>query len=307
MRVSIITPSYNQASFLEQTILSVLDSDMPGVEYFVMDGGSTDGSVEIIRKYSKRITYWQSQPDGGQADAVNIGWGKAHGEILGWLNSDDRYVTGSMQKVAAAYRENPGAALLYGDMEEIDSEGRILRTKRMAGFERMSLLLGKNMGQPSVFTTRKVWNTLGGLRTDLHYALDLDYFLRVWFAFPQKDYVYVQAVLAQSRIWEMTKSISQADRWGPEYRRVLDDFFRRPDLPLDVRSLRAKAYGRVVRMRQARLYLDAADWRKGLPILLGAVILEPEWAEKFRMLRVGALTLFEANRRRRSSHEGKIP
>src|SRR5512139_2492235 len=114
LRVSIITPSYNQAPYLEQTIQSVLDQEYPHIEYLVIDGGSTDNSVEIIRKYAKRLTYWTSEKDRGQAEAINKGFARAKGDILAWLNSDDYYLLGTIPAVVRCFEEHPEIVMAYG-------------------------------------------------------------------------------------------------------------------------------------------------------------------------------------------------
>ena len=115
-KISIVTPSYNQAEFLERTILSVLNQDYPNLEYIIIDGGSTDGSVEIIKKYEKYLAYWVSEKDKGQSDAINKGFQKSTGDILAWLNSDDTYLSGTLFKVVKAFQENPNADLIFGNI-----------------------------------------------------------------------------------------------------------------------------------------------------------------------------------------------
>src|SRR4030067_2556851 len=128
--VSIVTPSYNQAEFLEKTILSVINQDYPRLEYFVMDGGSTDGSLEIIKRFEHRITNWISEPDRGQSDAINKGWSMASGDIFAWLNSDDMYAPGAVQAAVQAFRENPEAGMVYGDAILVDRDGNELTIKK---------------------------------------------------------------------------------------------------------------------------------------------------------------------------------
>src|ERR1043165_7317408 len=124
--VSIITPSYNQAAYLEQTIQSVLTQDYPRIEFMVIDGGSTDASVEIIKKYADRLAYWVSEKDSGQAEAINKGLTRAKGEILAWLNSDDYYLPNTILAVVRCFDENPDVDLIYGDMLAVDGDGRII-------------------------------------------------------------------------------------------------------------------------------------------------------------------------------------
>src|SRR5258706_6083465 len=125
-RISIVTPSFNQAAYVDATIRSVLDQRYPNLEYIVVDGGSTDGSVDIIRRYEDRLTYWVSEPDRGQADAINKGLARATGEIRAYLNSDDLYLPGALLRVAAEYRAHPDADIICGVCRVIDEHGRMV-------------------------------------------------------------------------------------------------------------------------------------------------------------------------------------
>jgi glycosyltransferase involved in cell wall biosynthesis len=284
--ISIVIPSFNQALFLEECLGSVLDQAYPRREILVLDGGSTDGSREILRRHERRLEYWVSEADRGQAHAVDKGWARAKGEILGWLNSDDRLEPEALSRVAEAYGSQPAAAVLYGDVREIDARGVAVGGKKMAGFGLRSLLLGKNMGQPGVFIPRRTYETLGGLDETLHFALDFEYFLRIWTAFPDGG-AYIPQVLASSRLWEAAKTIHQGGRFGEEYRMVLEKYFARPDLPPAVRALRRRAFARSVDLRQARLYLQGGDGRRGWPRLARAAWMAGSPLEAARMIRVG--------------------
>jgi glycosyltransferase involved in cell wall biosynthesis len=303
--ISVVVPSFQQSVFLEDCLRSILDQDYPNKEVIVIDGGSTDGSVDIIRRFENRLSYWQSAADKGQANAVNLGWARARGEILGWVNSDDRYTTGALRAVADAYASHPAAAMWFGDVNEIDADGQRLGIKHMAGFSLRSLLLGKNMGQPGVFPSRNAFRALGGIDERLGCALDFEFFLRIWSAYPAEACVNVPAVLAESRLWEKTKSSRQAERFGREYRMVLEEFFARPNLLPDVRALKRRAFSRTVDMRVARLTLESGDWRRGCPLLMRAVWREPEWEEKPRMVWQGVRTILNARRARAHRSDGK--
>lgn len=128
-KISIVTPSYNQAQFLEETILSVLKQDYPNLEYIIMDGGSTDGSVDIIRKYEDKLAYWVSKPDKGQADAIYRGFEKSTGEILGWINSDDYYLPGAFNAVGRFFQLKPTTKFLVGNVLIVDSKGKFIYHK----------------------------------------------------------------------------------------------------------------------------------------------------------------------------------
>jgi glycosyltransferase involved in cell wall biosynthesis len=282
--ISIVIPSFNQGVFLEECLGSVLDQAYPRREILVIDGGSTDASREILRRHERRLAYWVSETDRGQAHAVDKGWARAKGEILGWLNSDDLLEPGALARAAEVYVSQPGAAILYGDVREIDARGGAVGGKKMAGFALRSLLLGKNMGQPGVFLPRRTYETLGGLDESLHFALDFEYFLRVWTAFPDGG-AYIPQVVASSRVWEAAKTIKQGGSFGEEYRTVLERYFARPDLPPAVRALRRQAFARSVYFRQARLYLQGGDVWRGAAWLARAAWWEGSPLEAARMIR----------------------
>jgi len=286
--ISIVTPSFNQADFLSACMESVLGQGYPHLEYIVLDGGSTDGSREVIERHSAQLAYWASEADRGQASAVNKGWARARGEVLGWVNSDDQLTPGALEQVARTYQSAPTAAMIYGDIQEIDAQDRPVHLKHMARFDVRSLLLGKNMGQPGVFITRRTYQALGGLDESLHYALDFEYFLRAWLAFPASDMQYTRSVLAISRLWGGTKSTQAASRFGDEYRLVLDRAFAQPGLDPQLARLRRHAYSRVVEFRQARLHFESRQPGEAWRWLLRAAWHEPLPVEKLRMLWFGA-------------------
>jgi glycosyltransferase involved in cell wall biosynthesis len=267
---------------------SVLGQEYPRLEYLVLDGGSTDGSRAIIEGHTSRLAYWASEADRGQAHAVNKGWARARGEILGWLNSDDRLAPGALEQIARTYQSHPQTALIYGDIQEVDSLDRPVHRKHMAGFDVRALLLGKNMGQPGVFITRRCYAGLGGLDETLHYALDFEYFVRAWLTFSTAEMCYIESVLAYSRLWGGTKSVQAASRFGEEYRLVLDRAFARADLPPRVANLRRRAYSRAVEFRQARLHFESRRSADAWRWLLRAAGHEPQPVEKLRMLWFGA-------------------
>lgn len=182
-RISIITPSYNQAQFLEETIRSVLEQGYPNLEYIIIDGGSTDNSVEIIRKYENRLAYWVSEPDRGQSHAINKGFQKATGEILSWLNSDDVYLLNTLWIVGRFFANHPEVDVVYGGHLDIDEKGKIFREARpFPFFSRWGLLSrGGAMCQPATFFRRKVLDKVGYLDESLVYNMDYDFFLRMAF------------------------------------------------------------------------------------------------------------------------------
>lgn len=204
-RISVVTPSYNQAQFIEETIRSVIHQGYPNLEYIIMDGGSTDKTVDVIKKYEPWVTYWVSEKDRGQGHAVNKGWAMATGEILGWLNSDDFYMPGALHQVAEAYSKG-GQGLIYGDCQVAD-ENSIIRPgkKCMADYGLISLLTEYTMPQPAIFVTRDLINEIGFLDELLHYAMDFDFFLRAWMSDSTRKFYYIQNILASSREHAITK------------------------------------------------------------------------------------------------------
>ncbi|MFX0196412.1 MAG: glycosyltransferase family 2 protein [Candidatus Hodarchaeota archaeon] len=180
--VSIVTPSYNQGQFIDETIRSVLLQGYPNLEYIIIDGGSTDGSVDIIRKYADRLDYWVSEKDSGPAQAINKGFARAEGKILAWLNSDDFLLPGAIGRIAEIHKNNPSAVAWVGGCYRINTTGRILSAVIPQGLNRDCLADWGNGGffyQPSCFFTAQAWHKVGPLDENLHFVFDLDLWLRL--------------------------------------------------------------------------------------------------------------------------------
>jgi glycosyltransferase involved in cell wall biosynthesis len=179
-KITLVTPSFNQAIYLEQTILSVIGQNYPNLEYCIIDGGSHDGSIEIIKRYSKYITWWISEVDRGQSDAINKGFQQSTGDILGWLNSDDILFPNALFHIANKFGDQklPKIELLYGAslyLNESDGTGRIIVPPN---YEKDTLKYTNYVIQSSAFWTRELWEKTGQLNIDYKYTMDWDWFIR---------------------------------------------------------------------------------------------------------------------------------
>lgn len=180
LRISIITPSFNQGPFLEATIRSVLDQEYPDLEYIIVDGGSADESVSIIGRHASRLAWWVSEKDGGQSDAINKGLQRATGDVMAWLNSDDVYCPGALRRVADFFLAHPECDAVVGDLEIISRHGVKLDLKKAVPVTfRRNLYSGCAVPQPATFFTRRALQRTGLVDTSLHYQMDYEFFLRM--------------------------------------------------------------------------------------------------------------------------------
>ena len=214
-RISVITPSLNQAGFIEQTISSVLAQGYPNLEYIVIDGGSTDGTVDIIRKYERHIAYWVSEKDGGQSNAINKGLKRATGDIVAYLNSDDYYLGDVFERVADAHRDRPNVDLWHGRCRIVDEFGAKVgeRIGSIHGYDEILDLWDvwwkrRNFVQPEVFWTRRIGEKVGVFREDLHLVMDYEYWLRIFASGGAAG--FIDAELAAFRLQPNQKSTQPA-------------------------------------------------------------------------------------------------
>ncbi len=217
--ISVVTPSYNQAPFLEATIRSVLEQDYEALEYIVVDGGSSDRSVSIIEKYADRLAWWVSEPDLGQTDAINKGFARARGEILAWLNSDDTYESGALSEAVAFLQANPQVGMVYGDANFIDARGRVIGRfdARQTDFDR--LMRGAvYIPQQAAFFRADLWRQVGPLDPTFYFAMDYDLWVRL--ARLAEIRYLPGRVWANFRLHGAAKSIADDARCWPEILRV---------------------------------------------------------------------------------------
>lgn len=202
-KISIVTPSYNQAEFLERTILSILNQDYPNLEYIIIDGGSIDGSIEVIKKYEKYLAYWISEPDKGQEDAINKGFKKATGDMVAWQNSDDIYLRGVFFRVCEELKKHPAADVIFGNMYLIDENDVILKDMRFIPFDLEHLVYHDwNLSSQAVFWKRELFDRVGYLK-DYGVSFDLDWFIRL--GREAKHFRFIRKFLGGYRIHSKSK------------------------------------------------------------------------------------------------------
>jgi glycosyltransferase involved in cell wall biosynthesis len=220
-KISIVTPSFNQGNYLEKTIRSVLLQGYPNLEYLIIDGGSTDQSVEVIKKYEPWIDFWVSEKDRGQSHAINKGLAKTSGELLGWLNSDDYYLPGALFKVARAYLEDTSVGAIYGQGHVVDEKGAIVHIPKLVPVTKESLFgwcFGNDFMQPSCLFTRKAWQESGSIDETLNFALDVEFWIRIADRFTFKR---IPDVLSIALSHPLAKTTSMINRGYAEFAIVL--------------------------------------------------------------------------------------
>lgn len=199
LRITVVTPSLNQGAYIETAIRSVLSQGYDNLEYIILDGGSTDGSIEIIRRHEAQLAHWDSRPDDGPAEAINRGLARATGDILAWLNADDAYLPGALHAAAAALTERPDVALVYGEGWYIDEAGARIEPCRFVRrqFERRYLVNKDPILQPAAFWRRALWDRTGPLDTSLRWVFDWEWFIR---AHAHGRFLYLPRDLAYYRV-----------------------------------------------------------------------------------------------------------
>jgi glycosyltransferase involved in cell wall biosynthesis len=284
-RITVVTPSYNQGRFLERAILSVLSQNYPNLEYFVLDAGSTDNTIRILKKYNKRLTYWSSETDRGQSDAICKGWGMATGDILAWLNTDDFYYPGALHEVGRIFGADPNIKMLCGSVALVDENERKLRVKPPPRVDPEFLLPSTNIpAQVGTFVRRDVFDRLGGPRLDLHYVMDWELWLRVSLNYPASAVAFSNKVIAADRQWDGTKTLNAGGKDGVEIRKVLEELFGSAKLAPGLRTLERAALARAW-WRQSKGELQRGMRRSALASLGRAFCLAPTNFSPVKVLR----------------------
>ena len=284
-RVSIITPSYNQADFLEYTIQSVLRQDYLNLEYGIVDGGSTDGSLDILKRYDSHLSWWISEPDQGQAQAINKGMARTSGDFIAWINSDDVYLPNAITQAVTSMEEFD-VDLVYGDAVTIDEAGYPLNELMFSDWDLSDLLRFRVICQPAVFMKREVWEEVGGLNSDLHYMLDHQLWIKIASRFRVK---HIPSFWAASRSHGQAKNVAFAAGFSAEILQLLTWIETDPKLSALFEEDHNRIKGGAYRL-SARYLLDGDFPARALKQYCQAVRFWPAYALKHWRRMVFALT-----------------
>jgi len=221
LKFSILTPSFNQGSFIEQNIQSVINQDV-AVEHLIVDGNSTDGTVEVLKRYSDRLAYWVSEPDKGQSDALCKALAKATGDIVGWLNVDEYYDPNVLGAVQKAFEQNPTAMIVYGNVRVVTAAGEQIRTNRQWRFDfDICRIQTPIMISCATFFRRDHLMACGGFDPSWHYAMDWELFIRYMRDSP-RAWVRLDKVIANNTVHPLSKTASAPTGFGAERERLLE-------------------------------------------------------------------------------------
>jgi len=218
-KISVITPSYNQGQFIEETIISVIGQKYPELEYIIIDGGSTDNSTAIIRKYERDLAYWISEKDSGQSEALNKGFKKASGDIVCWINSDDLLLPGSLKIVAEYFWKHPDVMFINGNTLRIDPQSKILFNnyilRQNSWFARQGIF---NMSQPAMFWRRELFNKTGYINESFHAMMDLEFLIRIFESGVKIG--QIDKTLSAIRIHNVTKTSVGGSIWENDKKNI---------------------------------------------------------------------------------------
>lgn len=265
-KISIVTPSYNQGAYLEQTIKSVLDQNYPNLEYIIIDGGSTDGTVEIIKKYERFLTYWVSEPDKGQSEALNKGLSKCTGQIFNWINSDDYLEHGALHKVAHAFKNNPHAQQVCGFTRLFeDGTDNMVLMHRCELFESTEkTIIQQRINQQGAFYNLGAIRALGNINNSLNYVMDLELWLRFLCSFGQERIVLIDDLLAHFRLHPNSKTVEFDERFRLESRGVYYHLFKQLKAPNSIQRFFTEneryeqSSWNFIAVRKQRLFVEMA-------------------------------------------------
>jgi glycosyltransferase involved in cell wall biosynthesis len=248
--VSIVTPSYNQGCFIRDTIESVLTQNYPNLEYWVIDGGSSDDTILILKEYEHDLRFhWVSEPDNGQSNAINKGWSRCRGDILAWLNSDDTYLPGAIQNQVNALLEHDQLGIVYGDGVFIDQDGNHLSKWHSSPYSVLDLLCISLPPQPTVFIRRGIVEKVGMLNENYRFSMDTDYWVR---AAKITDFWYEPRLIATYRLHQQSKTVGSYSGFYQDWLQIADNYFADPNLPETIKQQKhrvlASIYSKIASM-----------------------------------------------------------
>lgn len=280
--MSVVTPSYNQGRFIEETIRSVLLQGYPDLEYIVMDGGSTDGSIDLIRRYEPWLTHWASEPDRGQSHAINKGWTMATGEVVAYINTDDCYLPGAVAAAALEFCLRPGVAMVYGTASIVDEGGTELSTWEARPFDLKTMLVsGSIVPQPATFFSQAVVARLGYLNEQRHMIMDYELCTRIGMDHPT---ACLERTLARFRAHEQSKTWLHFETTAHELMDFVLSLPPKADPGRDWNSIRKGTLSRV-HFEWALQYLHHDhQGSRALQQLLRSIRLDPGFALRRPML-----------------------
>jgi len=276
-RVSIVTPSYNQGDFIEATIRSVLLQGYPNLEYIIVDGGSTDNTLEVIQKYESWLSHWVSEKDRGQSHAVNKGWKKSKGDIVAWINGDDTYNPGAVGAVVEILYQNDDTVLVSGVGNIVDASGTTSISAKVSPDIDPVTMLKQSGGvpvQPSVFLRRRVLDEVGYLNVRLHYVMDWEYWIRIGLHYSPGQFRKTARVLSNSREWGGTKTNRGWKMICWENRLVFDRIFKAFGSKAELKKIKRLAYSASYR-KQALLAQRNGQIFESIRSLIHALALAP--------------------------------
>ena len=270
--VSIITPSFNKGPFIEETILSVGNQTYKNIEHIIIDGGSTDETISILKRYNRDLI-WISEPDNGQSDAINKGWRLAKGEIIAYLNADDTYLPDAIETAVHFFEKNPDIYMIYGDGITTDERGKNQNPFHCGKFNLKDLVFCQSyIFQPSVFLRKEIFDKIGDVDINLHLAMDHDYWLRIALTY---QIGYIPQPLSVAKIYRDAKSSAFMHKYVLECEYILDKLYsNNSHLPQEILQFKDDAYNYVY-VKGGLDYLNAKMIKNGTRYLWKAFRMNP--------------------------------
>lgn len=298
--VSIITPTYNQASFLRDTIESVLGQDYPHVEHIILDDGSTDETASILSEYTGRLA-WESQPNMGQTPTINKGWQRCRGEILTWLNSDDTFLPGALTRAVELLQQKPEVGIVYGDTLFTEADGTPIAPNQSRGtfnYQKFVVECENPIPQPSAFIRRSVVEDVGLLDPHYYYFMDWDFWLR---AGARHSIEYVPELFSTYRLHPESKTVAQSARAAPELERMYQNYFALDYVPPEIRRVRNQALANMY-FSSGGYYIKGNDRKSAARIAMKALrtypalVFDSSMVHKFLYCLAGERRMYQKGR-----------